>query len=115
MVPWVAEYYDAGKPSCSLRYGCSAAVRSLIPAVLRPDLIPHANGIALTEWDSVPGGIGLTAQLESAYELSKSPDMIGICLALTDTIQDVEADSKYGYCGKRRGRDLFRKWNGYAN
>ena len=72
-VPWVAEYYDAGKPSWLIEHGRSAAVRSQIPAVLRPDLIPHADGIALTEWDSVPGGIGLTAQLESAYELSKSP------------------------------------------
>jgi hypothetical protein len=89
LVPWVAEYYDAGKPSWLIEHGRSAAVRSLIPAVLRPDLIPHANGIALTEWDSVPGGIGLTAQLESAYELSKSPDMIeSFACALTDTIQD---------------------------
>lgn len=89
LVPWVAEYYDAGKPSWLIEHGRSAAVRSLIPAVLRPDLIPHANGIALTEWDSVPGGIGLTAQLESAYELCKSPDMIeSFACALTDTIQD---------------------------
>ena len=91
LVPWVAEYYDEGKPSWLIEHGRSAAVRSLIPAVLRPDLIPHANGIALTEWDSVPGGIGLTAQLESAYELSKSPDMIELfAQALTDTTQDAE-------------------------
>ena len=89
LVQWVAEYYDAGKPSWLIEHGRSAAVRSLIPAVLRPDLIPHANGIALTEWDSVPGGIGLTAQLESVYEMSKSPGMIeSFACALTDTIQD---------------------------
>ena len=91
LVPWVAEYYDAGKPSWLIEHGRSAVVRSLIPAVLRPDLIPHANGIALTEWDSVPGGIGLTAQLESVYEMSKSPDLIeSFACALTDTIQDAE-------------------------
>ena len=56
-VPWVADYYDAGKPSWLIEHGRSAAVRSQIPAVLRPDLIPHADGIALTEWDSVPEGL----------------------------------------------------------
>ena len=87
-VPWVAEYYDLGKPSWLIDHGRSAEVRSLIPAVLRPDLIPHANGIALTEWDSVPGGIGLTAQLVSAYELSHNTQMIQ-CFgrALTDAVQ----------------------------
>ena len=88
LVPWVAEYYDLGKPSWLIDHGRSAEVRSLIPAVLRPDLIPHANGIALTEWDSVPGGIGLTAQLVSAYELSHNTQMIQ-CFgrALTDAVQ----------------------------
>ena len=90
-VPWVAEYYDAGKPSWLIEHGRSVAVRSQIPAVLRPDLIPHADGIALTEWDSVPGGIGLTAHLESAYELSKSPGMIeSFAYALTDAIREFE-------------------------
>ena len=87
----MAEYYDAGKPSWLIEHGRSAAVRSLLPAVLRPDLIPHANGIALTEWDSVPGGIGLTAQLESVYELSKSLGMIeSFACSLTNTIQDAK-------------------------
>ncbi|MEC7800386.1 MAG: hypothetical protein VX609_03770 [Verrucomicrobiota bacterium] len=90
-VPWVADYYDAGKPSWLIEHGRSAVVRSQIPAVLRPDLIPHADGIALTEWDSVPGGIGLTARLESAYELSKSPDIIELFAnALTDAIREFE-------------------------
>ena len=91
LVPWVSEYYDAGKPSWLIEHMRSTAVRSMIPAVLRPDLIPHANGIALTEWDSVPGGIGLTAQLESVYELSKSPGMIeSFACSLTNTIQDAK-------------------------
>ena len=66
-VPWLAEYYDAGKPDWLVRHANSKAVRDFLPAVLRPDLLPVSCGMALTEWDSVPGGIGLTAQLESAY------------------------------------------------
>ena len=93
-VPWVAEYYDAGKPSWLIVHGRTAAVRSLIPAVLRPDLIPHADGIALTEWDSVPGGIGLTAQLESAYGFNKSPGMIeSFAHALADVLRDTEGST----------------------
>ncbi len=91
LAPWVSEYYDAGKPSWLIEHGHSDVVRSQIPAVLRPDLIPHADGIALTEWDSVPGGIGLTAQLESIYELSKSPGMIeSFAHALSDAIRQLE-------------------------
>ena len=53
-MPWVAEYYDAGKPSWLM--SMVDQMRFVHnPAVLRPDLIPHADGIALTEWDSVPG------------------------------------------------------------
>ena len=93
-VPWVAEYYEAGKPSWLIEHGRSDAVRSHIPAVLRPDLIPHADGIALTEWDSVPGGIGLTAQLESAYELGKSPGMIeSFAHSLTNAIREFEGET----------------------
>ena len=40
------------------------------------DLIPHAEGIALTELDSVPGGVGLTAHLEIIYDLVENPEMV---------------------------------------
>lgn len=75
-VPWVAEYYDAGKPDWLVSHANSKAVRDLLPAVLRPDLLPVSGGIALTEWDSVPGGIGVTAQLESAYLGEEAPSMV---------------------------------------
>ena len=52
------------------------AVRDLLPAVLRPDLLPGPPAMALTEWDAVPGGIGLTAQLGSAYFGGRSPSMV---------------------------------------
>lgn len=74
--PWVADYYDVGKPDWLIKHGRSDAVRTQIPAVLRPDLIPHADGIALTELDSVPGGVGLTAHLEIIYDLIENPKMV---------------------------------------
>ncbi|HEU4686527.1 MAG TPA: hypothetical protein VFS39_18615 [Nitrospira sp.] len=41
--------------------------RDLLPAVIRPDVIPTADGMVITELDSVPGGIGLTAALSRIY------------------------------------------------
>ena len=65
--PWVSEYLDAGKPEWLVDHGATKALKGSFPSVLRPDLIATANGFALTELDSVPGGIGLTAFLENLY------------------------------------------------
>ena len=66
-VPWVAAYLDAGKPDWLVRHAASPALKGSFPPVLRPDLLLTADGFALTELDSVPGGIGLTAHLEETY------------------------------------------------
>ena len=73
--PWVAEYLDAGKPEWLIDHGAVKAVKGASPVVLRPDLIVTANGFALTELDSVPGGIGLTAFLEKLYLGEDSHDI----------------------------------------
>ena len=65
--PWVADYYDKGKPEWLVEHSISKQVLGTMPAVLRPDLLPTSNGFALTEWDAVPGGIGLTAFLNEIY------------------------------------------------
>ena len=75
-LPWVAEYYDAGKPAWLVNHAQDRAVRDILPAVLRPDLLPVSGGMALTEWDAVPGGIGLTAQLGSGYLGRNAPSMV---------------------------------------
>jgi hypothetical protein len=41
--------------------------REILPDVIRPDVIPTKDGMAITELDSVPGGIGSTAILSNAY------------------------------------------------
>lgn len=67
VVPWVADYLDRGKPEHLVRHARSKAVRRTQPMVIRPDLLVTDDGFALTEIDSVPGGIGLTAFLNELY------------------------------------------------
>jgi hypothetical protein len=70
---WVADYCDRGKPPELLEFARQKQFRADLPQVIRPDLLltqgtsetgPH---FAITELDSVPGGIGLTGWLAQAY------------------------------------------------
>lgn len=76
-VPWVAEYLDRGKPDWLVQHSRSPRMQGVLPSVLRPDLLPTSDGFALTEWDSVPGGIGLTDHLGRLYLKEHAPDMAG--------------------------------------
>jgi hypothetical protein len=64
---WVSGYLDQGKPEGLVHYSRMKRFRDVLPAVIRPDVIPTQNGMVITELDSVPGGIGLTACLSSIY------------------------------------------------
>ncbi len=68
--PWIASAVDAGKPASLLEIARAPALREELPRVIRPDLLLTADGLALTEIDSVPGGIGLTAWLNETYAAS---------------------------------------------
>jgi hypothetical protein len=46
--------------------------RDQLPAVIRPDIIPTQDGMVITELDSVPGGIGMTACLSALYADSEA-------------------------------------------
>ncbi len=65
---WVAAYLDRGKPESLIAYSRMNRFRNLIPGIIRPDVIPTADGMMITELDSVPGGIGLTGCLTRAYD-----------------------------------------------
>jgi hypothetical protein len=65
--PWVADYLDRGKPARLLQHARHEKLRRSHPLVIRPDLLLTDDGFALTEMDSVPGGIGLTGYLNSCY------------------------------------------------
>jgi len=64
---WVADYYERGKPDRLLAHANHKRLRNTQPVVIRPDLLLTDDGFALTEVDSVPGGIGLTAFLNRLY------------------------------------------------
>lgn len=65
---WVAAYLDQGKPESLITFSRMKRFRNLIPGIIRPDVIPTADGMVITELDSVPGGIGLTACMTRAYD-----------------------------------------------
>lgn len=74
--PWVAEISERGKPRRFIEHQRARALAGTLPPVIRPDLLITENGFALTELDSVPGGIGLTAFLEKTYfGETKMPDL----------------------------------------
>ena len=64
---WIAAYLDQGKPDSLVTYARMKRFRDHVPAVIRPDVIPTAEGMIISELDSVPGGIGLTGALSRAY------------------------------------------------
>src|SRR6266404_1099085 len=65
--PWIAAWLDRGKPAHLIELQRSASLKNELPRVIRPDLLLTYHGLALTELDSVPGGIGLTAWLNQTY------------------------------------------------
>jgi hypothetical protein len=65
---WIAESLDRGKPDWLIENQRRGENAGQFPRIIRPDLLLTAEGFALTEIDSVPGGIGITAWLAAQYE-----------------------------------------------
>ncbi len=74
--PFAAEILERGKPKNLIAHQRSRAIAGTIPPVIRPDLLITENGFALTELDSVPGGIGLTAFLAKIYKVENPQNSI---------------------------------------
>jgi hypothetical protein len=84
---WIASWLDQGKPEALVTYSRMKRFRDELPRVIRPDIIPTQDGMVITELDSVPGGIGLTACMSrlyarasaspSARDLQDPPQLIG--------------------------------------
>ena len=68
---WVARWLDLGKPAKLVALQRSPAFKNDVPRVIRPDILLTENGFAITELDSVPGGIGLTGWLNQTYSKSE--------------------------------------------
>ena len=60
---WLASLLDAGKPEWLVDWQRDGRTAGQYPRVIRPDLILTPQGFALSELDSVPGGMGVTAWL----------------------------------------------------
>lgn len=87
---WIAEWLDQGKPEEVVRLGREQKGTSA--RILRPDLILTEEGWALTEIDSVPGGIGLTAWMQEQYaQEGFSP--LGGTGGMRSMVQEVLGDS----------------------
>ncbi len=70
---WVAQWLDLGKPADLLRLQRASPFKHEVPRVIRPDLLITEQGVSVTELDSVPGGIGLTAWLNETYARMGAP------------------------------------------
>ncbi len=75
--PWLAQALDAGKPDWLIQCQRSKALSQAAPRVIRPDLILQADGFALSELDSVPGGMGITHFLSQCYSKAGFEHIIG--------------------------------------
>ncbi len=73
---WVAQWLDQGKPAGLVQLQRSTTFKNDVPRVIRPDLLITEHGLSVTELDSVPGGIGLTAWLGQVYS-SLGADVLG--------------------------------------
>jgi len=64
---WVARWLDLGKPASLVELQRDSAFKNDVPRVIRPDILLTEDDFSITELDSVPGGIGLTAWLSKTY------------------------------------------------
>ncbi|HEY3931594.1 MAG TPA: hypothetical protein VGM58_04410 [Verrucomicrobiae bacterium] len=68
---WISRWLDLGKPRELIELQRSPVFKNEMPRVIRPDILLTENGFTITELDSVPGGIGLTAWLNQIYSKSE--------------------------------------------
>jgi hypothetical protein len=86
---WVARWLDLGKPAELIALQRSPAFKNDVPRVIRPDILLTENGISITELDSVPGGIGLTAWLNKTYSARSAAVPGRSTLGESDTHQQI--------------------------
>lgn len=65
--PWVAALLDQGKSPQLIELQRHQAFKQDVPRIIRPDILLTEGGYAISELDSVPGGVGLTQWLNQTY------------------------------------------------
>jgi hypothetical protein len=92
---WVARRLELGKPPEMIALQRAPAFKNDVPRVIRPDILLTDNGFCITELDSVPGGIGLTAWLNDVYsKLDGSPQVIGGAEGMIKGFEAIFGDAK---------------------
>ncbi|MHA3773131.1 hypothetical protein ACXR0O_16485 [Verrucomicrobiota bacterium sgz303538] len=89
---WIADYVDRGKPPELVEYSRQKRFRDDLPRVIRPDLILTEEGFTISELDTVPGGIGLTAWLNHTYT-PLGYDVIGGATGMIDGFHTAIGDA----------------------
>ena len=84
---WVAKWLELGKPEGVLDLQRHNIFRCALPRIIRPDILLTEDRWHITELDSVPGGIGLTAWLNESYA-SHSP-IVGEATGMLDGFSNV--------------------------
>ena len=87
---WIARWLDQGKPAHLVQLQRDPAFKNDLPRVIRPDILLTDDGLAITELDSVPGGIGLTAWLNQTYAaLPSAPPVLGGARGMLEGFRDL--------------------------
>jgi hypothetical protein len=90
---WVAEWLERGKPAEMIELQRTRSLKNEMPRVIRPDLLLTDKGFSVTELDSVPGGIGLTAWLNQAYTRTGA-DVLGGAAGMLDGFAKIFGEAK---------------------
>ncbi|MFZ2640457.1 MAG: hypothetical protein WA117_05670 [Verrucomicrobiia bacterium] len=91
---WIADYLDAGKPPALIEASRNNRFKAAVPRVIRPDILVQDNSsdgsiqFKITELDSVPGGIGLTAWLNQTYS-ALGDEVIGGARGMHDGFREM--------------------------
>lgn len=82
-IDWARDYLDLGKGEEIVRQGLMNHQKRALPGVIRPDVLLTDDGFAITELDSVPGGIGHLDCLSAAYS-EAGFDLVGGARGMRD-------------------------------
>jgi hypothetical protein len=99
---WLAQLLDKGKPEWLTEIQRNPATAEQFPRVIRPDLILTDSGFAMTELDSVPGGIGVTAWLSQVYAKAGF-EVLGGTNGMTDGFRSLMPDGGTVLVSKESG------------
>lgn len=98
MPEWISRLLDQGKPAGLIELQRHPSFKNDFPRVIRPDILLTEDGFRITELDSVPGGIGLTAWLGKTYSNAErgtgNAEIIGGADGMLRGFESIFADAK---------------------